>query len=205
MSLISGSNGPPPAVGDGKPVLFVRDLPERSRICKGLTPCFDYIEARLTGTTVGESDCPAHYSCVEMYEICRVVRAFNPNFAHVHVDAAFVDSLGVIKALLNMDMLTGMKRELHLYLAAAAHAPALNTASVDDFTDSLLTWWRTNGKSFPAWAVAARIAFAISPNSASCERVFALLKLMYGEQQMLTLSDALEASLMLRFNGRRIG
>ena len=51
----------------------------------------------------------------------------------------------------------------------------------------------------------ARIAFAISPDSASCERVFALLKLMYGEQQMLTLSDALEASLMLRFNGRRIG
>ena len=57
----------------------------------------------------------------------------------------------------------------------------------------------------PAWALAARIVFAISPSSASCERVFALLKLMYGEQQMNTLSDAIEAGLMLRYNDRRVG
>ena len=61
------------------------------------------------------------------------------------------------------------------------------------------------GSQFPAWALAARIVFAMSPNSASCERVFALLNRMYNEEQVGTLSDALQASLMLAYNKRRIG
>ena len=70
-----------------------------------------------------------------------------------------------------------MKRELHdLYRSAVQGAPVFDKSSVEDFTDALLTWWRTNGKSFPVRALAARVAFAISPNSAACERVF--------EQQM---------------------
>jgi hypothetical protein len=40
------------------------------------------------------------------------------------------------------------------------------------------------------WALAARIVFAISPNSASCERVFALLNL-FGDQQATALADYL--------------
>ena len=42
-------------------------------------------------------------------------------------------------------------------------------------------------KADPKWAYAARIAFALSPNSASCERVFSALKLMFGDQQMSAL------------------
>ena len=63
----------------------------------------------------------------------------------------------------------------------------------------------TNSSTFPAWALAARIVFAISPNSASCERVVALLKNLFGEQQMSTLADYVQASLMLNYNGRRVG
>ena len=58
---------------------------------------------------------------------------------------------------------------------------------------------------FPAWALAARVAFALSPSSAACERVFALVKTMFGEQQMSTLSDMIQAALMLRSNKRRVG
>ena len=54
-------------------------------------------------------------------------------------------------------------------------------------------------------AVAARIVFALSPNSASCERVFALLKRMYSEEQLSSLADAISTSLMLAYNARRIG
>ena len=140
-----------------------------------------------------------------MYEICRVIRAFNPNFATVHVDAAFVDSMAAITPLNGLGMLPGMQRELHLYLSAAQGAPVFDKSSVDDFTNALLTWWRTNGKSFPAWALAARVAFAISPNSAACERVFALVKNMFGEQQMTALADMIQAALMLRNNHRRLG
>ena len=70
---------------------------------------------------------------------------------------------------------------------------------------AILSWWRTNGASFPAWALAARIVFAISPNSASCERVFALLKNLFGDQQLLALADYVEAALMLNYNRRIVG
>eukprot|EP00966_Prymnesium_polylepis_P158783 3670138-Prymnesium_polylepis.1 len=110
-----------------------------------------------------------------------------------------------IKPLNGLDMLSDMKCELPLYLAAAKNAPVFDQSDVDDFTDSLLTWWRTNGKAFPVWALAARVAFAISPNSTSCERVFAMLKNMYGDQQMSAIADQIAAGLMLRYNGRRVG
>ena len=52
---------------------------------------------------------------------------------------------------------------------------------------------------FPAWALAARIVFASSPNSASCERVFALLRNLFGELQMKSLADYVQAALMLNY------
>ena len=85
------------------------------------------------------------------------------------------------------------------------HAPAFDKGAVADYSDAILAWWRANGSSFKAWAVAARIVFAISPNSASCERVFSLVKVMFGEQQMSALADYIAAALMLRFNKRQVG
>ena len=40
------------------------------------------------------------------------------------------------------------------------------------------------------------------PNYASCERVFSLLKQMFGLDQKTALADYLQAALMLRFNKR---
>ena len=37
------------------------------------------------------------------------------------------------------------------------------------------------------------MAFALLPNSASCERVFSLIKSMFGEQQMSALADYIRA------------
>ena len=51
----------------------------------------------------------------------------------------------------------------------------------------------------------ARIVFAISPDSASCERVFALLKNLFNEQQMSSLADYVQAALMLNYNNRCVG
>ena len=79
-------------------------------------------------------------------------------------------------------------------------------SDVAAFSDSVLAWWRRNSDdAISEWAHAAKIIFAIAPNSASCERVFALLKSMFGDQQMSTLADYIQAALMLRYNGRRIG
>ena len=100
--------------------------------------------------------------------------------------------------------LDALKAQLPAYLVAASHA-AINTLEVDDSSQGVLEWWRTNGKAFPAWASAARIVFAISPNSASCERVFSLLRVMYGDQQANVLADHLQVSLMSRYNQRIVG
>ncbi len=66
-------------------------------------------------------------------------------------------------------------------------------------------WWSNQGSSVSAWKKAARIVFSMSANSAACERVFALLKNMYGEARDSSLSDALQAALMLRYNHRAVG
>ena len=55
------------------------------------------------------------------------------------------------------------------------------------------------------WSLAARIVFAMSPNSASCERVFALLKKMFGDEQLSSLADYIQAALLLAYNKRAVG
>ena len=110
-----------------------------------------------------------------------------------------------ITPLVSLGLLGTMKQQMPQYLAAAATAPAFDVSDVDAYTEAVLDWWRANGNSFPAWALGARIVFAFSPNSASCERVFSLLKIMFGEQQMSALADFIKAALMLRYNQRRVG
>ena len=50
-----------------------------------------------------------------------------------------------------------------------------------------------------------RIIFAFTPNSASSERVFSLLKCMFGDTQMSVLADYIQAALMLAYNKRKVG
>ena len=42
-------------------------------------------------------------------------------------------------------------------------------------------------------------------NSAAAERVFSMLKSMFGDAQMSALADMIQAALMLRYNKRTVG
>ena len=53
--------------------------------------------------------------------------------------------------------------------------------------------------------VPSQIVGSFTPNSAAAERVFSLLKLMFGDTQTRALADMLQASLMLRYNKRSVG
>ena len=64
----------------------------------------------------------------------------------------------------------------------------------------MLLFWRRNHRKFPTWAKAACIIFAMTPNSAGAERVFSLMKAMFGDDRSLSLTDLLEGSLMLKYN-----
>ena len=55
------------------------------------------------------------------------------------------------------------------------------------------------------YSTAAQIVFAFTPNSAAAERVFSMLKAMFGDQQMETLADIIQTALMLRINKRTVG
>ena len=81
-----------------------------------------------------------------------------------------------------------MKSEVHAYLTACVGV-VVDTSSLEAFTNDILLFWRRNGNKFPTWAAAARIIFAMTPNSASAERVFSLLKAMFGDARATSLSD----------------
>ena len=50
-----------------------------------------------------------------------------------------------------------------------------------------------------------QIIGSFTPNSAAAERVFSMLKQMFGDQQMTALADMIQAALMLKYNGRKVG
>ena len=105
---------------------------------------------------------------------------------------------------LTRDLIDGMKLELDKYATAVADV-SISRADVQEFTDDVLTFWRTHKSELPMWARSARIVFAMSTNSASCERVFSLLANMFGDNQNSALGDLLQGSLMLRYNKREVG
>ena len=52
---------------------------------------------------------------------------------------------------------------------------------------------------------AARIVFAMPPSSAASERVFSLVQSMFGKDQLNSMADFVQGSLMLRYNQRMVG
>ena len=50
-----------------------------------------------------------------------------------------------------------------------------------------------------------QIVGSFTPNSAAAERVFSMLKDMFGDKQLSALSDMVQAALMLRYNKRIVG
>ena len=71
----------------------------------------------------------------------------------------------------------------------------IDHTDVDKFTKDVLLWWANNGKEFPTWALAMQIVGSFTPNSAAAERVFSMLKRMFGDMQMTALADMIQAAL----------
>eukprot|EP00965_Chrysotila_dentata_P203491 6181752-Pleurochrysis_carterae.AAC.1 len=114
---------------------------------------------------------------------------------------AGVDSLSIITPLAANVNLDTMKQQLPAYMAAASAAAPVSHDDVDIFTNEILGFWRqTSATELLEWRKAAQVVFALTPNSASCERVFSLVKVLFGDRQLSTISDTLQSSLLLRYN-----
>ena len=157
-----------------------------------------YLENRIT------DNCQTPYHCSAPYEVCRVSQLFDPSFAAVNLTSAFVDELcAAVPALKRVA--AAIKAEVATYRVATRAAPSIDHSDVDAFTATVLQFWRSDGTKMPAWRKAAIIIFAIPPTSAASERVFSLLEAMFGKDQDNSLSDLIQAALMLRYNGHNVG
>ena len=176
----------------------VRKFPEWKTAVACVKKAYAYLEDRIT------DNCTAPYHCSASYEVCRVSQLFDPSFATANVTLAFVDELcAAIPAFAGKA--AALKAEVEVYRVAARTAPPIDHGDVKAFTEALLTFWSTQGKKMPTWREAAKIVFAIPPSSAASERVFSLLKAMFGEAQDSSLADVIQAALMLRYNKRSVG
>ena len=180
----------------------VRDMDEWKRLAVAAKAGITYLRNRLTGNLPPQQ---LNFDCSHMYQVLHVVQAFDPSWAAQHLNANLVNALAVVKPLRNM--IAALLRELPAYMVATAGVVIDHTESKDShtFTNQVLGWWASNSRKFPAWAEAAQTVFAFTPNSAAAERVFSMLKAMFGDQQLGALADIIQTALMLRYNKRNVG
>lgn len=183
-----------------RPLIDISHLPERKAIINSIQAAFTYLESRI------EAPSDNIYSCKEMYHMCKAVRIMNPAFAARYLQPENVDDLVFCVPPLQQHVNRQRPlQQLPAYLIEARDV-VVDVADVDQFTHQVLSFWRhSNKERLSEWRKAAQIVFAMSANSASCQRVFALLANMYSDDQQSTLADGLQASLMMRYNKHAVG
>ena len=87
--------------------------------------------------------------------------------------------------------LTALKEEFPKYAAIAEDVSS-------EFT--VLDFWKNYSKALPKWGEAASQALLCQPSSAAAERVFSVMNSCFGDQQLSSLEDYLEASIIMQYN-----
>ena len=88
----------------------VREMDEWKRLAAAAKRGITYLRNRLTCNLPANQK---NYDCLHMYEVLRVVQAFDPSWAAQHLDANLVNALAVVKPLRNM--IPALLRELPAY------------------------------------------------------------------------------------------
>jgi len=63
-----------------------------------------------------------------------------------------------------------------------------------------MTFWKQYANNVPKWKETAAKVLLLQPSSAAAEHVFSLLKNSFGDQQLHSLEDYIEASLIIQYN-----
>ena len=114
----------------------------------------------------------------------------------LHPTAASVEELKLFPFLNNDATISRLVRELPLYLAIA------DGAGVES-EEAKVRWWSSQERAFPNLSTAVKKILLIQPNSASAEHVFTILKNTCSKQQDAALEETVEASVVLRYNGKK--
>ena len=116
---------------------------------------------------------------------------FNPHYLKkIEPESACLDSL-LSLPFIKESMLSELQEEFPKFMAL-----------VDGISPeySVLNFWRDNTATLPKWSETDKNIMLIQASSAAAERVFSLLNNSFGDQQLSSLEDYLEASLMLQYN-----
>ena len=98
-----------------------------------------------------------------------------------------------------------MDRELPLAQVSGNSAGNLRAPAIPEFRK--FPWKSAAHRNLRCQSTASprKKSKEIGPISGTCERVFSLLKQMFGDDQISTLADAIRAALMVRYNDRVVG
>ena len=178
--------------------LLVTALPARQPIVDAVKRSFDYIDRRFRGN--GQEI----YDCQQEYVLFGLVRMFDPQRA-TECDLISADNLDLLALAVPNPSLVAlipqMKEEVAAYIAVA-NGVRMPTEDIAAYTEKILQFWSGREDKLPAFAHAARIVFALTPNSAGCERVFSLLATLFPFERTSSMSDLIEGTLMMRYNKR---
>ena len=134
------------------------------------------------------------YYFQHMKQACEAFKTtclFSPSKLHEMIGLEAVDALVAFPSL--SVEIAALKEEFPLYTATAE--------DVDPSYDPLL-FWKQHESTLPYWSQAARHILLLQPSSASPEKVFSLLRNLFGEHQHSSMHDYIEALLMLQYKKR---
>ena len=126
----------------------------------------------------------------------RRARVFDPVVAQgLNITPDIVRGLSCFLFLAGEGVLPDLEDELPAYLAAI----------VDVHLESAINKWHWWSRQIELvhWQDTVRKAILVQPSSAASERVFSLLAVCFNDEQKSALAEAVEASVMLRFNRRK--
>ena len=123
------------------------------------------------------------------------VQQLRPNAASVEELSSSVRNF----SFLDVDTtIADLVHELPHYLEVAD-----GTDIAEEEEEKKVQWWARHERTLPNWpAVVRKWLLLVQPSSAPAERVFSLMKHFFTHQQENALQEAVEASVMLRYNGK---
>ena len=121
----------------------------------------------------------------------KAARIFDPHYLNkVKPQSVALTTLSVFP-FVTESLLSDLKQEFPIYVAAA-----------EDISSDCETviFWKEYANKIPKWKEAAAKIMLFQPSSSAAERVFSLLKNSFGDQQLSTLEDYIETSLIIQYN-----
>ena len=153
---------------------------KHARLC--IQPGMDYYQGHLQASIMSVP-----------LKAFKAARLFSPHFVNkTKPERIALTSLSTF-SFITEPVLLNLKKEFPLYVAA-----------VEDISSELdaILFWKQYANNIPTWKEAAAKVILLQPSSAAAERVFSLLKNSFGDQQLKSLEDYLEASSIVQHNSK---